>query len=106
MELATGLKIGSTDRQKLGHSSLKQFGGLTVTPIKTCKQNPYAPARQKHLHWKRQQTLTILDKQKSDKIYNTPTLWQVFEQKPYSPSKLATALRVGHTYDFILNYNF
>jgi len=34
MELATGFKICSTDRQKLGHASLKQFGGLTVTPIK------------------------------------------------------------------------
>jgi len=32
MELATGFKIGSTDRQKL--AALKQFGGLTVTPIK------------------------------------------------------------------------
>jgi hypothetical protein len=27
-------KIGSTDRQKLGHSSLKQFGGLTAAVIK------------------------------------------------------------------------
>jgi hypothetical protein len=33
LELATVSKIGSTDRQKLGHSSLKQFGGLTVPPI-------------------------------------------------------------------------
>jgi len=41
MELATGFKITSTDRQKL--PSVKQFGGLTIPPIKTCKQNPNAP---------------------------------------------------------------
>jgi hypothetical protein len=29
-----GSKICSTDRQKLAHSSLKQFGGLTVQQIK------------------------------------------------------------------------
>jgi len=52
-----GSMIDSTDRQKLGHSSLKHFDGLTVTPIKTCKQNPNAPARQKHLHWILQQIL-------------------------------------------------
>jgi len=34
LELAKGSKICSTDRQKLAHSSLKQFGGLTVLQIK------------------------------------------------------------------------
>ncbi len=52
LELATGSKISSTDRQKLGHSSLKQFGGLTVPQIRTCKQNPNAPKRQIPFHWK------------------------------------------------------
>jgi len=41
LELATGSKICSTDRQKLAHSSLKQFGGLTVTPI----QEPVSKTR-------------------------------------------------------------
>jgi len=47
-----GSKIYSTDRQKLGHSSLKQLGGLTVPQIRTCKQNPNAPKRQIPFHWK------------------------------------------------------
>jgi hypothetical protein len=47
-----GSKISSTDRQKLGHSSLRHFGGLTVPQIRTCKQNPNASKRQIPFHWK------------------------------------------------------
>jgi len=32
-ELARGSNMSFTDRRKLAHSSLKQFGGLTVTLI-------------------------------------------------------------------------
>ncbi len=35
MDIATNSKIPYTGHQKLGHASLKQFGGLTVTGIKS-----------------------------------------------------------------------
>jgi len=34
MDIATGSMIPYADRQKLGHSSLKHFGGLTASVIK------------------------------------------------------------------------
>jgi len=35
MDIATNSKIPYTGHQKLSHASLKQFGGLTVTEIKS-----------------------------------------------------------------------
>jgi len=35
MDIATNSKIPYTGHQKLGHASLKQFGGLTVSGIKS-----------------------------------------------------------------------
>jgi len=40
-ELARGSKMNFTDRRKLAHSSLRQFGGLTVTLI----QEPLSKTR-------------------------------------------------------------
>jgi hypothetical protein len=34
MDIATSSKMASADRQKLAHSSLKQFGGLIASVIK------------------------------------------------------------------------
>ncbi|RLC16991.1 MAG: hypothetical protein DRH93_18100, partial [Deltaproteobacteria bacterium] len=57
INIATSSKITSVDRQKLVHTSLKQFDGLTATVIKNLvsdlqgiSKDSYAPARQSTFH--------------------------------------------------------